>query len=304
VMAICHELAHVRRSDLVFGWVPAIAERLFFFHPLVRFAAREYVAEREAACDALVLHLMDIAPRAYGEMLVHLGVGGFHPALTANGSSPTMSSLRRRLAMLDRVSSTRTRLRTIALLAALSAVVLVPFQMVARTAHEPDLRVQASPGSASPQEPAAPATPDTRTAPQPGSSRVPLKPGQKVDDERVRAALAEQQAAMVHLQEALNALRQQVEALVARDVESETARARSEQMRATQEAEHAYRLALAQRAEDQQRAGQDQTQQFLENELRRLKAEQESLGQRSRQIADQIQQLQRTLEQVRAVKPQ
>src|SRR5262245_11600770 len=83
-MAICHELAHVRRHDLVFGWVPAIAERLFFFHPLARFAAREYVAEREAACDALVLHLMDIAPRAYGEMLVHLGVGGFHPAPTAN----------------------------------------------------------------------------------------------------------------------------------------------------------------------------------------------------------------------------
>ena len=41
-MAIAHELAHLRRGDLWLGWLPAIAGRLFFFHPLVRWAMREY----------------------------------------------------------------------------------------------------------------------------------------------------------------------------------------------------------------------------------------------------------------------
>jgi hypothetical protein len=33
-MVLCHELAHLERADLWFGCVPALAERVFFFHPL------------------------------------------------------------------------------------------------------------------------------------------------------------------------------------------------------------------------------------------------------------------------------
>ena len=32
-MTLCHELAHVRRHDLLLGAVPALAERIFFFTP-------------------------------------------------------------------------------------------------------------------------------------------------------------------------------------------------------------------------------------------------------------------------------
>ena len=39
-MALGHEFMHVKRRDLVLAWIPAVAERLFFFHPLVRLAAR------------------------------------------------------------------------------------------------------------------------------------------------------------------------------------------------------------------------------------------------------------------------
>ena len=62
-MAICHELAHVKRADLWLGCVPALAERLFFFHPLVHVAAREYALSREAACDAAVLDATAAPPR-------------------------------------------------------------------------------------------------------------------------------------------------------------------------------------------------------------------------------------------------
>ena len=47
-MALAHELAHLRRGDLWLGWVPALAQTLFFFHPLVRRAGREYALAREA----------------------------------------------------------------------------------------------------------------------------------------------------------------------------------------------------------------------------------------------------------------
>ena len=62
-MALCHELTHIKRADLWLGSVPAIAERAFFFHPLVHLAAREYALCREAACDAHVLAVLDAAPQ-------------------------------------------------------------------------------------------------------------------------------------------------------------------------------------------------------------------------------------------------
>ena len=40
-MAICHELTHLKRADLWLGCVPALAERLFFFHPLAHVVARD-----------------------------------------------------------------------------------------------------------------------------------------------------------------------------------------------------------------------------------------------------------------------
>ena len=73
-MAICHELVHLRRGDLWLGCVPALAERLFFFHPLAHVAAREDPLAREAACDAAVLRAMDATPQDYGRLLLALGV--------------------------------------------------------------------------------------------------------------------------------------------------------------------------------------------------------------------------------------
>ncbi len=104
-----HELAHVRRGDLVWGWVPAIAARLFFFDPLARLASREYLAAREEACDAEVLQTLDVAPAAYGRLLVKLGVATTDDVLAAAGSSPTFAMLKRRLIMLDRSRTPSSR---------------------------------------------------------------------------------------------------------------------------------------------------------------------------------------------------
>jgi len=52
---LLHELAHVRRRDLVTNAVVQLACVVYWFHPLVRLAARHVRIEAERACDSLVV---------------------------------------------------------------------------------------------------------------------------------------------------------------------------------------------------------------------------------------------------------
>src|SRR5262249_40361692 len=52
---LLHELAHLRRRDLWWGWVPEIARLLYFFHPVAHWACARIRLERELACDQLAM---------------------------------------------------------------------------------------------------------------------------------------------------------------------------------------------------------------------------------------------------------
>jgi len=52
---LLHELAHIRRRDLVTNAVVQLACAVYWFHPLVRLAGRRVRIEAERACDALVV---------------------------------------------------------------------------------------------------------------------------------------------------------------------------------------------------------------------------------------------------------
>lgn len=134
-MVLAHELMHVRRRDVALGWVPAIAERLFFFHPLARVAAREYLIAREAACDAGAIEALGIAPARYGEMLVAIGLHRRTSFAAASGAWSS-SSLKRRLEMLQ--YARRRRVSPVARwsFAIAASVCLMPFQLVARPAAQ------------------------------------------------------------------------------------------------------------------------------------------------------------------------
>ncbi len=67
-----HELAHIRRGDLIWNWVATAVWGLFFFHPLVWVALRELRLNQELACDACAVESRDASPADYGALLVEL----------------------------------------------------------------------------------------------------------------------------------------------------------------------------------------------------------------------------------------
>ena len=52
---ISHELAHIRRHDLLMNMIQRMIESILFFHPVVWMLSRQMNKEREACCDDLAL---------------------------------------------------------------------------------------------------------------------------------------------------------------------------------------------------------------------------------------------------------
>lgn len=163
-MTLCHELVHLRRRDLWLGWVPALAHRIFFFHPLAALAAREYAIAREAACDAEVLRVLGSAPQAYGRLLLRWGVAPRETGLAAAGASPSLQTMKRRLQMLQQSSDNKRRFSGWWWLAgaAILAAGLVPVRIVAQQPAPP--AEEATPA------PEAAAAPEVAAAPEAGEA--------------------------------------------------------------------------------------------------------------------------------------
>lgn len=160
-MALHHELAHLQRRDLWWAWMPALAQHLFFFHPVAHLAAREYAFAREVACDAAVLEDEQHAAHDYGRLLVKLGVST-SPAPALAGASPTFRILKRRLLMLQQTASP-LRAGALALTLGIVALAAVPYRVTARTSPVavPVVATAATPAPATVATPASAATPAT-----------------------------------------------------------------------------------------------------------------------------------------------
>ncbi len=135
-MALAHELAHVRRRDSLRALVPLAAERLFLFHPLVRWAACEYALATEAACDAVVLARVARRPESYGRLLLRLATATSSD-LPASAWPLARRPLERRLDMLTRHDSPR-RLALAGLFGAgaLTLLLALPVRLVAAAAPD------------------------------------------------------------------------------------------------------------------------------------------------------------------------
>ncbi|UKE69664.1 M56 family metallopeptidase [Xanthomonas cerealis pv. cerealis] len=167
-MALTHELVHLQCRDLWWGLLPALAQHLFFFHPLVQLAVREYALAREAACDAAVMAGHRHCRHNYARLLLQLGVAP-RPAAGVASASPSFVSLKRRLLMLQSTASF-SRLGAGLITAAIALAGVMPLRLVAKPAPATAPAVPAVPAPAVPilasvLAPPAPAVPAAAAPP-------------------------------------------------------------------------------------------------------------------------------------------
>jgi len=139
-LVLAHELAHVRRHDILWGWLPALVELCFFFHPLVHLARREARLVQEIATDAQAITRTGTAPQTYGAMLVENAVrqAGYHPMPIAIGILESFQTLQRRLTAMNEMRMVGSRKRctlSLALVGILAPLILLPWRL--SSAQEP-----------------------------------------------------------------------------------------------------------------------------------------------------------------------
>lgn len=100
---LLHELAHLKRRDVLVSWIVAALQALHWFNPLVWYGFTKMRAERELACDALALSRpASPQPREYGRTIVQLLethlAPRYQPSLA--GVLEDKSQLKRRITMI------------------------------------------------------------------------------------------------------------------------------------------------------------------------------------------------------------
>lgn len=144
---LSHELAHIRRRDLILNTLAQVACAFWWFHPLVWVAARRARMESERACDNLVLGIGTRASE-YADHLLQIVCGAARsrtPAL-ALPMAERREFEGRVLAILDtggaRHAPTR---RLMAGFAAGAALLVLPIAVLAPAARRADPVLQAPP---------------------------------------------------------------------------------------------------------------------------------------------------------------
>lgn len=106
-LAIRHEAEHHRGRDLAINFVALAVRAIHWFNPIAIVAHRAFRADQEMACDARVLAQQPALERfRYAHTLVKTAAG--RPVLAASPLG-SVSELKRRLKMIDRIGSRRGR---------------------------------------------------------------------------------------------------------------------------------------------------------------------------------------------------
>jgi len=96
---LLHELQHYRHHDAAANYLMILAEAVYWFNPLIRYALKEMRNDREIACDASVLAMLDEnAYEEYGKALINFAEKvslALFPFTAGLGSS--MGQMKRRI---------------------------------------------------------------------------------------------------------------------------------------------------------------------------------------------------------------
>jgi beta-lactamase regulating signal transducer with metallopeptidase domain/enterochelin esterase-like enzyme len=148
-LVIAHELAHLKRLDLAWNWLPTVVGWLFYFHPLVWLLKRSWLETQEAACDELLVQRQSALPSEYGRLLLKLSQCGMRPrlGLAAAGVLGAYRNLERRVLRMAhaRSFSRRQLLLAAGIILSVALAGTVPWKLVAQ--QRPQNPMDANPGS-------------------------------------------------------------------------------------------------------------------------------------------------------------
>jgi len=97
---LLHELAHIRRRDVLIHWLAAIAGAIHWFNPLARLTTRRLAALQELACDDDVLSRLEPSLQTcYGRAIVKVAksLHAPSPLPTALGAAHSLRLLEERI---------------------------------------------------------------------------------------------------------------------------------------------------------------------------------------------------------------
>ena len=127
-----HELAHIKRNDILAGWFMTALQILHWFNPFVWLAGYRMRADRELACDALALsYARDDENQPYGQTIIKLlenfGRSAWAPSMA--GAVESKNQLKERIRMIAGFKKTNQGLTlAVALLAGLGLITLTDAQ--------------------------------------------------------------------------------------------------------------------------------------------------------------------------------
>jgi TonB family protein len=68
---LAHELAHIKRKDIIFIYLQNFIDIIYFFHPAVWIGNKEINLHREKICDEIAIHTLEENPSGYGKILLN-----------------------------------------------------------------------------------------------------------------------------------------------------------------------------------------------------------------------------------------
>jgi beta-lactamase regulating signal transducer with metallopeptidase domain len=93
---ILHELAHVERRDLAWGWLAELSRLAYFFHPLVYWVRGRIRLERELACDQIAMRLSGETAAGYANTLLKILTESSQPAAIVLAAGSVRPAIDRR----------------------------------------------------------------------------------------------------------------------------------------------------------------------------------------------------------------
>ena len=191
---LLHELAHVRRYDVLVGRLQAVVETLLFFHPATWWVSRQVRQAREACCDDLVVQAGS-ERTTYAQALTALAEQAVEgTATTAWGPAATDGSLLNRIQRLvGPPEAPSTTGRRLSIVAVVLLMVTVPVGLAACASQQSSTEATSSEAKALAEED----VPEPSSSPRQDSEEEPAVVSVRGDSNRRVVTIVDREAVEV-----------------------------------------------------------------------------------------------------------